>query len=159
MNIFVLPDVLDPYEPISAPKTSYLSIVPIPRSHVIVRGRFISHLKLRPDPIVTTIIDSYLHHHRLSQVHLWWRSRLVSWLQVVVIGWTETKHSLRYLSHKTPIQTQPLFVIVCSITQQPLHRFTPFLFVNIALVRARPWLCSWSLTSPPSPRYLSHKVP
>ena len=46
MNIFVLTDVLDPYGPISTPKTSNLSIVPIPRSQVIARGRFISHFKL-----------------------------------------------------------------------------------------------------------------
>ena len=43
----------------------------------------------------------------------------------------ETKHGLRYLSHKTPIQTQTQIVIECS-TQQPLHRLTPFLFVDIA---------------------------
>ena len=91
MNIFVLTDVLDPYGPISTPQTSNLSIVPISWSHVIVRGRFISHFKLRPDPIATTVIDSYLHHHRLSRAHLWWRSRLVSWLQVAVIGWARNQ--------------------------------------------------------------------
>ena len=71
----------------------------------------------------------------------------------------ETMHSLRYLSHKTTIQTQPYFVIVCSIAQQPLLRLTPFLFVDRALVRARPWLCPSSHSSLPNPRYSSHKVP
>ena len=87
MNIFILHDILDPYGPISTPKTSNLSIVLIPRSHVITCGWFIMHFNLRPDPIATTVIDSYLHHHQLYRAHLWWRSRLVYWLQVAVIGW------------------------------------------------------------------------
>ena len=87
MNIFVLHDILDPHGPIPTPKMSCLSIVPIPRSHVIARGRFISHFKLRPDPIATTLYASYLHNHRFSRAHIWWRPRLVSWLQIAVIGW------------------------------------------------------------------------
>ena len=62
-----------------------LSIVPIPRSHVIACSRFIRHFKLQP--VATTVIDSYLHHHRLSRAPIWWRSWPVSWLQVAVIGW------------------------------------------------------------------------
>ena len=71
----------------------------------------------------------------------------------------EMTHSLRYLSHTTPIQTQTQIVIKCSITQQPLHHLTPFLFVDVALVRSRQWLCSWSLTMPSSLKNSSHNVP
>ena len=89
MNIFVLCDVLDPHGPICSPKTSYLFIVSIPRSHVIAHAsvtKVSSHFKLRPDPIATTVNVSYLHNHRLSRAQIWWRSRLVSWLQVAALG-------------------------------------------------------------------------
>ena len=89
VNIFVLFDVLDPHGPICSPKTSYLFIVPIPRSHVIARTsvtKVYHHFKLRPDQIATTVNASYLHNHRLSRAQIWWRSRLVSWLQVAVLG-------------------------------------------------------------------------
>ena len=87
MNIFILHNVLDTYGPTYTPKMSNWSRVPILQSHVIACGWFISHFILWPDPIVTTVIDSYLHHHQLSQAHLWWRPQLVSWLQIAVIGW------------------------------------------------------------------------
>ena len=88
MNIFVLFDILDPHGPICNPKTSYLFIVSIPQSHVITRvsvTKVSQHFKLRPDPIATTVNVSYLHNHWLSRAQIWWRSRLVSWLQVDVL--------------------------------------------------------------------------
>ena len=88
MNIFVLFDVLDPHGPICSPKMSCLFIVSIPRSHVIAHAsvtKVSSLFKLRPDPIATTVNASYLHNHQLSRAHIWWRSRLVSWLQVAVL--------------------------------------------------------------------------
>ena len=125
MNIFVLTDVLDPYGPISAPKTSYLSIVPIPRSQVIARSRFISHFKLRPNPIATTVIDSYLHHHRrLSRAHLWWRSRLVPWLQVAVIGWAGNYAQPEIFESQDTHSNSALFrhcMLNNSTTTPPIH--------------------------------------
>ena len=89
MNIFVLFDVVDPQGPICSPKTSYLFIVPVPRSHVIARAsvtKVYHRFKLRPDQIATTVNASYLHNHRLSRAQILWRSRLASWLQVAVLG-------------------------------------------------------------------------
>ena len=88
-NIFILFDILDPHGPICSRKTSFLFIVPIPWSHVIARmsvTKVSQHFKLWPNPIVTTVNVSYLHNHRLSWAHIWWESRLVSWLQVSVLG-------------------------------------------------------------------------
>ena len=84
MNIFVLFDVLDPHGPICSCKTSFLSIVPIPWSHVIAGvlvTKVSQYFKLRPD-LATTVNASYLHNHQLSWAQIWWRSQLVSWLQV-----------------------------------------------------------------------------
>ena len=49
----------------------------------------------RPNPIATTVNVSYLHNHPLSQAQIWWRSWLVSWLRVAVLGLVclETTHS------------------------------------------------------------------
>ena len=124
MNIFVLHDVLDLHGPISIPKTSCLSIVLIPRSHVIARGRFISHFKLRPDPIATTVIDSYLHHHRLSRAHLWWRSQLVSLLQVAVIGWAGNQAQPEIFESQDTHSNSALFrhcMLNNSATTAPIH--------------------------------------
>ena len=142
MNIFVLTDVLDPYGPISTPKTSNLSTVPIPRSQVIARGRFISHFKLRPDPIATTVIDSYLHHHRLSRAHLWWRSQLVSWLQVAVIGWAGNQAQPEiYESQDTHSNSAPFrhCMLNNSTTTAPIHsilvrRHSPGPFPSMAVL-------------------------
>ena len=90
---------------------------------------------------------------------IWWRSRLASWLQVAVLGLSGNEAQPEIFKSQDTHSTQTQIVIECSITQQPLHRLTPFLFVDVSLVRARPWLCSESQTTPSSPRYSSHKVP
>ena len=162
MNIFVLFDVLDPHGPICSPKTSYLFIVSIPRSHVITHAsvtKVSSHFKLQPDPIATTVNASYLHNHRLSQAQIWWRSRLVSWLQVAVLGlFGNDAQPEIFESQDTHSNSDSNrhWMLNNSTTTAPL---TPFLFVDIALVRALPWLCSGSPTTLSSPRYSSHKVP
>ena len=89
MNIFILFDILDPHGPTCSHKTSFLSLVPIPQSHVIACAsvtKVYHRFKLQPDQIATTVNVSYLHNHRLSQAQIWWRSRLASWLQVAVLG-------------------------------------------------------------------------
>ena len=124
MNIFVLHDILDPHGPISTPKMSCLSIVPIPRSQVIARGRFISHFKLRPDPIATTLYASYVHNHRLSRAHLWWRSRLVSWLQEAVIVWEGNQAQPEIFESQDTHSNSALFrhcMLNNSTTTAPIH--------------------------------------
>ena len=101
-----------------------LSIVPIPWSHVIARSRFIRHFKLWPDPIVKTVIDSYLHHHWLSWAPIWWRSRPVSWLQVAVIGWAGNQAQPEIFESQDTISNSAQFhhcMLNNSTTTAPIH--------------------------------------